>query len=272
MNPISKHYMRLRYQERVDALKKAGKPVTHQTVYDKNIDVGVPVPDFDSDGQDGRPPGNYRASPLTFFSKFVSSGIAAFFRFLVTPRGPTVFEEANRKYFQSGGVAKRLKVSSLFLLTGLAVAAWPGMVVYKGASSSSWPVITGVIRSSELKSSEHRDKGISSTTYTAKLQYEYSVDGKSFTSGRFCFGDFGSSDGKRAQKICSRYPSGTSVQVHYNPAHHEESTIQTGSTWFMNLWLVLGLLLALSGVVGVIRAINAHRIYVRAVPATAAGN
>lgn len=54
MNSIKKHYMRMRYQERVDALKKAGIPVTQKTVYDESIHVGVPVPRFGKEKHTGR--------------------------------------------------------------------------------------------------------------------------------------------------------------------------------------------------------------------------
>lgn len=261
MNPASKQYTRLRYQERVDALKKAGKPVTQQTVYDESIDVGIPVPDFDNDKRGRKRESDYNVSTVAFFVKFIGSSILAFCRFLITPQGPTVFEDANRRYFQTGGVAKRMKVSLLLMAMGLAGAIWSGTAVYKGISSSSWPVVMGVIKSSELQENKRKEHGRSKTTYITKLQYEYSIGGKRYTSDRFCFGDYGSSDGNRAQIIRSRYPVGTSAQIHFNPIEPEESVLQTGSTWFMNLWLTLVIIMTFSGFIGVIRAINAHRIY-----------
>lgn len=269
MNPISKKYMRLRYQERIDALKKAGIPVTQQTVYDESIDVGVPVPDFENNKQSGKRQGDYNVNRFSFFVKFIGSSILVFCRFLVTPQGPTVFEDANRKYFQTGGLAKRMKASLLLTAFGLVGAIWSGIVVYKGVSSSSWPVVMGVIKSSELQESTSKEHGRSKTTYITKLQYEYSIGGKRYTSDRFCFGDYGSSDGKRARIIRSRYPAGASAQVHYNPSRPEESVLQPGSTWFMNLWMTLGLIMTFSGIVGVMRAINAHRIYRIAEPTNA---
>lgn len=261
MNPVSKQYMRLRYQERVDALKKAGKPVTQQTVHDESIDVGIPVPDFDNDKRGGKRERGHNVNTVALFARFIGSSVPAFCRFLITPQGPTVFEDANRRYFQTGGVAKRMKVSLLLMAMGLAGAIWSGTAVYKGISSSSWPVVMGVIKSSELKENKRKEHGRSKTTYITKLKYEYTIGGKRHTSDRFCFGDYGSSGGNRAQIIRSRHPVGTSARIHYNPMKPEESVLQTGSTWFMNLWLTLVLIMTFSGVIGVIRAINAHRIY-----------
>jgi len=266
MNPLSKQYMRLRYQERIDALKKAGKPVTQQTVYDESIDVGVPVPDFYSDKRSGKRQSDYNVNPVAFFVKFIGSSILAFCHYLVTPQGPTVFEEANRKYFQTGGFAKRMKASLLMVAIGLFGAIWSGIVVYKGVSSLSWPAVSGVIKSSELHEDISKEHGRTKKTYLANLRYEYSVAGNRYTSDRFCFGNYGSSERKRAWMICNRYAKGTNAQVIYNPKHPEESVLQAGSNWFINLCLTIASFVTFAGSMGVIRAINARRYYGKAEP------
>lgn len=260
MNPISKTYMRLQFQKRVDALKKAGIPVTQQTVYDESIEVGVPVPSADADKQYSRRQSDYRVNRLAFVVEFVISSVAAFFRFLVTPRGPTVFEDANRQFFQSGGVTKRLVRALVMVLIGLAGTIWSGKVVFQGVASSSWPVVTGVIQSAQLQVNQPIRKQDFSTKIAA-VQYTYSVGGQTYTSDRVSFGDYGSSGAGRADKLLRRYPSGASASVHYNPQRPEESVLETGSTWFMNLWFGLVCFLAFCGFIGIVRAINGYRIY-----------
>ena len=77
MNPVTKHYMRLRFQKRVAALKRAGIPVTHQNVYSEHVEVGVAVPRFGAAKRSGRRQYNYAESRTRFMIEFVVTGVAA---------------------------------------------------------------------------------------------------------------------------------------------------------------------------------------------------
>ena len=258
--------MRLRYQKRVDALKKAGIPVTQQSVYDETLDVGVPVPSA-SQRSGGRQRDD-RVNPVAFGFELVTSSIAAFFRFLVTPRGPTVFEETNRKFFQYGGVGQRVTSSSLLLAIGMVCAVWAGSYAYMGLSSSSWPTTTGVICSSEIdtRQGDRSASGQKTKTYIAKVSYAYTIGNRQYMADRVCFGDYASSGGGRARQMQARHPAGATVQVHYHPGNPNIAVLETGTTWFMFLWIFVGALFTLCGIVGIIRAIHAHRIYKTAEP------
>ena len=252
----------------MNALKKAGFPVTQQTGYDENIDVGVPVPSGKrNDGQQC----NARANPFAFTISLIITTIATFFRFLVMPCGPTVFEDANRQFFRHGGVRRRVLSSLLLLVCGMIGTAWSGSVACKGISSSSWPTIPGVIGRSEITTQKDRStSGHKVTAYIAKVTYTYVVQNRKYMADRVCFGDYGSSDGDRARQIRTRYPVGSTVLVYYNPNSPEVAVLETGSTWFMNLWVAFGSLITICGIVGLVRAINAQRIYGRAEPTDAA--
>ncbi|MHC4891346.1 MAG: DUF3592 domain-containing protein, partial [Planctomycetota bacterium] len=266
MNWFTKNYIRLRFQKRVDALKKAGIPVNQKTVYDETIDVGVPVPTVGGDKRAGHQQSDHGVNRFAVFVHLLISSIPAFFRFLVMPRGPTVFDEANRSFWRSGGFGRRLRIALFLASVGLVAAIWSGMVVFKGIASSSWPVATGLIQDSGIETEEDMSSasGRRNRTYTAKVRYTYSVGQKNFTADRVCFGYYGGSDGRRARTIRARYPVGATVSVHYNPQQPEQSVLETGSTWFMNLWFTLGALMAFCGFIGVVRAINAYHIYRRA--------
>jgi hypothetical protein len=93
MNPITKHYMRLRFQKRVEALKKAGISVTQKNVYDENIQVGVPVPRFGDKKHTGRPQHNYAKKRTAFAVEFVITGVAAMFQSLFRRRKKNVFAD-----------------------------------------------------------------------------------------------------------------------------------------------------------------------------------
>lgn len=253
--------MRLRFQKRVDALRKAGIPVTQQTVYDETIDVGVPVPS--AERGNSRDQSDHRVNTPVSTGQLFTSSVVAFFRWLVTPSGPTVFEDANREYFRHGGVRQRLVQSLLLLAVGMVCAVWSGSYAYMGLSSSLWPTTAGVMCNSEIATHEgnRSSSGQRTTTYIAKVRYNYTVDNRQYAADRVCFGDFGSSGGGRARQVQLRYPAGATVLVHYHPSNPKIAVLETGATWFIFLWVVVGTLFTLFGIVGLIRTINARRIY-----------
>lgn len=269
MNWLSKNYMRLRFQKRVDALKKAGIPVTQQTVYDETLDVGVPVPSAEN-GRGQRQSDN-GINPFVFALQVIISSFAAFFSWLVTPSGPTVFEDANREYYRKDGVRQSLVQSLLLLAVGMVCAGWSGFYTYMGLSSSSWPTTTGVMCSSKIETHEgsRASSGQRPTIYTANVTYTYVVGNRKLTSDRVCFGDYGSSGGGRARQVQLRYPNGATILVHYHPSNPTIAVLETGATWFIFLWVSVGTLFALFGIVGLIRTINAKRIYQTAEPHSA---
>jgi hypothetical protein len=93
MNPVTKHYMRLRFQKRVAALKRAGIAVTHKNVYSEHVEVGVAVPRFGAAKRSGRRQYNYAESRTRFVIEFVVTGIVAVFRRLLHPRSKNVFSD-----------------------------------------------------------------------------------------------------------------------------------------------------------------------------------
>jgi hypothetical protein len=93
MNPIAKHYMRMRFKKRVEALKMAGIPATHKNVYDKDVEVGVRVPAFGKGKHSGRRQHDYAENRVMFAIEFVTTGVAAFFKSLLHRRSKSVFSD-----------------------------------------------------------------------------------------------------------------------------------------------------------------------------------
>ncbi len=85
--------MRLRFQKRVDALKRAGIPVNQKTVYDPSIEVGVPVPAFGTEKHAGRRQSDYAENKLMFMVDFLVSGMLALFKALFSRRRKSVFSD-----------------------------------------------------------------------------------------------------------------------------------------------------------------------------------
>lgn len=111
---------------------------------------------------------------------------------------------------------------------------WTGMVltfngfmghgIYKQLESQHFLTAIGTITHSELTVS-HSSKG--GASYSAKIEYTYSVGGQSFTGDKIRFGMHSSSYAS-ASGIVNAHPVGSEVQVYYNPADTHESLLQPG--------------------------------------------
>lgn len=72
------------------------------------------------------------------------------------------------------------------------------------------------------------------------LRYEYTVDQKTFVGRRYYFGSLNECDAG----LVDRYPVGSSVLVHYDPAKPQRSTLATGYHRKLNFWLAVALVAA----------------------------
>lgn len=96
--------------------------------------------------------------------------------------------------------------------------------IYKQLESRHFPAATGTIISSEV-TTHHTSKG--GTSYNAAVTYRFTVDGKYFEGSRIRFGMTVSSR-SYATSIVNAHPSGSTVQIFYNPANPQESVLSPG--------------------------------------------
>jgi hypothetical protein len=85
------------------------------------------------------------------------------------------------------------------------------------SDSSNWPMMPATVE--EVNVQTHY--GRSSTTYSAEVVYSYQVGGE-YYSGRYTADSFSEED---ANAIASRYPKGSTMQIHVNPAKPEVSDL-----------------------------------------------
>jgi len=121
----------------------------------------------------------------------------------------------------------------------------------KARASLKWPRVEGeVIHSSiQSESQSRRTGGGSSTTYRARVIYEYAVDGTTYNGERVAYGESATGNSSDAEMITEKYPKGKRVLAYHRPDSHEESVLepgQTGLPWFF-LWL--GLVFLFIGIV-----------------------
>ncbi|WP_417390617.1 DUF3592 domain-containing protein [Gimesia sp.] len=152
-------------------------------------------------------------------------------------------------------VGRRLVIflGLIFLIVGYVMAYQIGLPLLEQArASTSWPVTTGEVLESKVKS--HRSSNSSSSTYAAHVVYRYQIEGKNYESQTVWFGsDVSTSDRSLAQNTVKKYPVRQSVNVYYDPRHPEAAVLEPGvfkTTWFYYLfgWVFLGVGILMAGI------------------------
>jgi len=116
--------------------------------------------------------------------------------------------------------------------------------------SESWPIAEGKIISSEItRKTSSSSNGGSSTTYHAEVSYQYTAEGRSYTSDRVSFGQYGSSDRDHAQDIVNRYQSGETVQVFYKFDDPSVAVLEPGIGFGVWIFTIVGVIFSVLGVV-----------------------
>ena len=107
-------------------------------------------------------------------------------------------------------------------------------------AAERWPRATGRIDISEIQEFQRmRDKTRSTrhgrtrmeTMYMPVVEYSYSVGGKAYSSRSIWDGTEVSGSRAYALRIANRYPAGTVVMVHYDPADPRKAALEIGGTW-----------------------------------------
>ncbi len=130
-------------------------------------------------------------------------------------------------------------ILALFALLGPLVMFWGWRILRKAMQTRAWPCVEGVIHVSE-PSSRHDD-------LLPHIEYSYEVAGKSFRSILAFDADISPTPEFSASYV-KKYPVGRVVEVHYDPARPEHSTLEPGlgaGDWMV---FALGLVMTVSGV------------------------
>jgi hypothetical protein len=115
----------------------------------------------------------------------------------------------------------------------------------QAAASATWPATDGKITHSELKRDDRRDK---KAMYSMDVRYDYVLDGRTLEGNRVWFGDqFSTTDSSAFREAVNRYPVGTAVRVHYDPAEPGVSALEPGPTWSASIWYLVGIGLMVFG-------------------------
>ena len=105
-------------------------------------------------------------------------------------------------------------------VVGLGVFLYGQYQLTRARGSVTWPLVTGKIITSQIQS-HHDEDG---TTYSADIEYNYTVNGKQFKSDVIVIGGHDYSVGSAVE----RYPLGESVRVAYNPVKPHQAVLEPG--------------------------------------------
>ncbi len=152
--------------------------------------------------------------------------------------------------------AKQIFVSRVFpwivVLVGAATMYIGVENVYKAWKSTAWPTVEGEIIASSIETQYSTGTEVSSSTYHAKILYEYTVNGTIFTGHRVAYGEYGTGDPAHAERISDKYPKGMAVFVYYMPGKYRESVLEPGLKGVPWFFLVLGLVFLFAGILMVV--------------------
>ncbi len=132
----------------------------------------------------------------------------------------------------------------LFAAAGCAAVYYGGRGIIMGTASSKWPSVKGTIKKCEPIRFSSNKKNSSSSVYHARVVYEFTVDGKTFTGDRYSYGEPTQGSYSSADNAKRQFPQGNDIKVYYAPDDPRESVLEAGIIWSKSLgWLVVGLIL-----------------------------
>lgn len=132
----------------------------------------------------------------------------------------------------------------LFAAAGCAAIYYGGRGIIMGAASSKWPSTKGTVKKCEPIRSSSNKKNSSSAVYHARVVYEFTVDGETFTGDRYSYGEQTQGSYSSADSAKRQFPRGNGIKVYYDPDDPRESVLEAGIIWSKSLgWLVVGVIL-----------------------------
>jgi Protein of unknown function (DUF3592) len=130
-------------------------------------------------------------------------------------------------------------VAVVVLIAAISVEFFTVGMFLKAKHVEKWPTSKGVILHSELSSQFH-----GSTTYEARIDYEYSVGDKKYISSQVRTRGTSTKHRSDVAPLVDKFPVGREVLVYYNPADPTEAYLETGVDFVNYIIIVSPLLFA----------------------------
>jgi Protein of unknown function (DUF3592) len=111
--------------------------------------------------------------------------------------------------------------------------------------AAGWPVTPGTVVISSTETLRQINQGRASISYAPVVEFSYQVHGRDYRSRQITLGANLAGTQSFAEQTAARYPQGSAVDVHYDPANPSNAVLRTTSS---ASWLLLVLALFCFGV------------------------
>jgi hypothetical protein len=119
--------------------------------------------------------------------------------------------------------------------------------------SENWHKGTATVTSSEIEKTESRSKDAqgftrTSTSYSVRVQYAYTVEGSSYEGNTVGFGTMSHNERSDAQEELKSYPKGKTIDVYYDPEHPSDSVLKKGVFWPMYIVIAIMVIILIGSI------------------------
>jgi hypothetical protein len=115
------------------------------------------------------------------------------------------------------GVMRFFALAMVIAGAGMLLGMW--FMQDRARRSQSWPTTLGTVLEARVEERSGEKK-----KYRPIIRYAYAVNGAAYESDRYSFGSTRQSK-NAADGLCAKYPPGSQVQVHYDPARPSEAVL-----------------------------------------------
>ncbi len=140
---------------------------------------------------------------------------------------------------------RRLKLvftafAAIFVLVGGFFVVQGTLEWIRAADSTSWPTVTGTVTHSEVTTHRSTSKGRPRTSYGARIEFDYTVEGATHHGTRRTYRVVASSE-SAAKEAVAAYPVGRMVVVSVDPSDPERAVLEPGWDWSNAIPIAVGL-------------------------------
>jgi Protein of unknown function (DUF3592) len=122
--------------------------------------------------------------------------------------------------------------------------AWSGSAIHEGLSSAGWPTASGTILTASVERETYQGK----LRYRLDLSYRFTVEGRTVQAQRATVdGPVTATNPSEFNRLCARYPAGSTADVHFPPGAPERALLEPGVPWRSPAIAAAGVLLLVFG-------------------------
>jgi hypothetical protein len=99
-----------------------------------------------------------------------------------------------------------------------------GSTIVREQRAWDYPTVPAVVTASNLKKFDGKEGPL----YSARIGFRYTVAGREYTSDRWSYGRWSTSDSAPARAVMARYPVGAHTTARYRPSNPADAVLEAG--------------------------------------------